>query len=741
MVNRQFVLGSLIAVSSAVALAVTTARQREPRPPPNAPSKTTAVAASESETDVSWQDNSTNELGFEVHRGTTGPNGSYSLLVTTSTNASSHSDGGLTASKQYCYKIRAFNTSGGTTRYSQFSAAACATTLAPPPPPNAPSNTTAVPVSESRTDVSWQDNSTNELGFEVHRGTTGPNGSYSLLVSMNTNASSYSDGGLTALTQYCYKIRAFNTSGGTTRYSEFSAAACATTPLPPPPPAPGAIQVTIATTGTCIDPWYFVQLDNGLSGYFGPNATITLAAVAPGDHTLWLGSVGPNCSVGENPRTVRVTSGGTTNVLFAVTCGIGNTITVTGATTGIDSDPDGYGIELWLSWDGRTWMLAGGGNVPANGSMTVCGLYTGEYELRVTEVAPNCSILTRTPFWLDLSYGGAARAELQAACAPIPQLAFVNVADGNAKIYVTNPSGNGAMRLTSNVTSDRQPAWSLDTAKIAFTSDRDGNPEVYAMNADGSNPVRLTTDGAYDADPAWSPDGTRIAFTTDRDGNFEIYAMNADGSNPVRLTYDTANDGDPAWSPDGTKVAFTSDRDGKSDIYVTNSDGSGVARLTNDPAMATRGADWSPDGTKIAFSGQSCSGPTCSGAIFVMNADGSGVRQLACCDARDPVWSPDGRKIAFTNNVSQSPRIAVVTAEGTNLVELLSGSDPSWRRGSTCVPTSPIEICNNGVDDDCNGLVDAADPACIPPVCDCQVDPYGPGCYGEDGMNICVPGN
>ena len=468
---------------------------------------------------------------------------------------------------------------------------------------------------------------------------------------------------------------------------------------------------------------------------------MTLAGVAPGDHTLWLGSVGPNCSAGDNPRTVRVISGATTNVGFAVTCGMGNTIMVTGVTTGIDLDPDGYGIELWLSWDGRTWLLAGGGSVPANGSLTVCGLYSGDYELRVTEVAPNCSLLTRIPLRLELPFSGAVTAELNAACAPIPQLAFVNVADGNAEIYVTNPTGSGALRLTSNVTSDRQPAWSLDAGKIAFTSDRDGNSEIYVMNADGSNPVRLTNDPAYDAEPAWSPDGAKIAFTSDRDGNFEIYVMNADGSNPVRLTNDAAHDGEPAWSPDGTKIAFTSDRDGKSDIYVMNADGSGVVRLTNDPSTANRSADWSPDGTKIAFSGTSCSSQACSDAFFVMNADGSGIRQLACCDARDPAWSPDGRKIAFTINASPSPRIAVVTADGTNLVELTSGSDPSWRRGSTCVPTSPVEICNNGLDDDCNGLVDGADPACIVPPCDCQLDPYAPWCYGEDGMNICVPGN
>ena len=698
----------------------------------NAPSNTNAVAVSESQVDVHWNDNSANEAGFEVHRSTTGQGGAFSLRAVSGANATNYVDEGPASSTLYCYKVRAFKTADGRTSYSDFSNTACATTLAPPAPPEPPSNTKAVAVSESRTDVSWQDNSTNEIGFEVHRGTTGPSGSFSLLVTTGANATSYSDAALTASTEYCYKIRALNTGGGSTRYSEFSAAACATTLAPPPPPAPGTIQVTTATTGTCIDPWYFVQLDSGYSTYLGSNATMTLAGVAPGDHTLWLGSVGPNCSVGDNPRTVRVTDGATTNVVFAVTCGMGNTITVTGATNGLDLDPDGYGIELWLSWDGRTWILAGGGSVPANGSLTVCGLYSGDYELRVTEVAPNCSLLTRTPLRLEL---------LEAACAPVPQLAFVNAADGNAEIYVTNPSGNGATRLTTNLTSDLQPAWSLDAGKIAFASDRDGNFEIYVMNADGSNPVRLTADVAYDGDPVWSPDGTKIAFMSERDGNFEIYVMNADGSNPVRLTYDDARDGEPAWSPDGTKIAFTSDRDGKSDIYLMNADGSGVARLTNDASTASRGADWSPDGTKIAFSGRSCSGQACSDAVFVTNADGSGIRQLACCDARDPVWSPDGRKIAFTTNASQSPRIAVVTTDGTNLVELTSGSDPSWRRGSTCVPTSPVEICNNGVDDDCNGLVDGADPACIVPPCDCQLDPYASWCYGDDGMNLCYPGD
>ena len=727
---HRFSLAGLLLSVSLLGLAITQPVELSAAPSKpaglNSPSNTNAVAYPESRIGVSWRDNSSNETGFEVHRSAL--DGTFILLARTGANVTGHGDTGLNPSTQYCYKVRAFKTADGRTSYSDFSNTACATTLAPPASPEPPSNTTAVAVSESRTDVSWQDNSTNETGFEVYRSTTGENGTFSLRTATGANTTSYPDEGLAASTQYCYKVRALNTSDGSARYSEFSNAACATTLAPPPPPAPGTIQITISTTGSCPDrDGYFVRLDTGSDTDVGTNATITIAGVAAGDHTVWLGHVAPNCSVENNPRSVHVTSGATTNVVFAVTCGVGNTITVTGATTGIDLDPDGYGIELWLSWGGRTWMLAGGGSVPANGSLTVCGLYTGDYELRVSEVAPNCSLLTRTPFRVDLTFGGAATAELQAACAPIPQLAFVSVADGNAEIYVTNPSGNGATRLTTNLASDLQPAWSLDVGKIAFTSDRDGNFEIYVMNADGSSPVRLTYDAAYDAEPAWSPDGTKIAFTSDRDGNFEIYVMNADGSNPVRLTYDAAHDGEPAWSPDGTKIAFTSDRDGNSEIYVMNADGSRVASLTKDPSTASRAPDWSPDGSRIAFSRKWCSGETCSEGVFVMNADGSGVSQLACCDARDPAWSPDGRKIAFTSNASHSPVIAVVIADGTNLVEVTVGSDPTWRRGSSCVPTSATEICGNGLDDDCNGLIDAADPACA----SCQYGAYqecGDGC-------------
>src|SRR5437764_13515571 len=44
--------------------------------------------------------------------------------------------------------------------------------------------------------LGWQDNSPNETGFEVHRSTTGPGGTFTPLASTVANVTSYSDTGL-----------------------------------------------------------------------------------------------------------------------------------------------------------------------------------------------------------------------------------------------------------------------------------------------------------------------------------------------------------------------------------------------------------------------------------------------------------------------------------------------------------------------------------------------------------------
>ena len=565
------------------------------------PSNTHVVAVSDSRIDVSWRDNSNNETGFEVHRSIDGSTGTFMLLATTAAGVTARGDLGLDPSTQYCYKVRAIKTADGRTRYSNFSNTACATTLAPRPP-NAPSNTQVVAASDSRIDVSWQDNSANETGFEVHRSIDGSTGTFMLLATTAAGVTARGDLGLNPSTQYCYKVRAFITVNSLASFSDFSNTACATT-LPPPPP--------------------------------------------PG-------------------------------------------LNVTGVTTGVDLDPDGYWVDVWMDSGGSRIHVTGIG-LPANGTVTISGLNPADYQVELSRLAVNCDLTSPNPQPVTLGTSGSAGfAEFDVTCAPVTQLAFSSTVDGNPEIYVINSNGTGSARLTLHPAADVKPAWSPDGAKIAFQSNRDGNAEIHVMNADGSNPVRLTDAAAGNFRPAWSPDGTKIAFTSDRDGNAEIYVMNADGSNPVRLTNDAAYDVEPAWSPDGTKIAFQSDRDGNAELYVMNADGSNPVRLTNHPA-ADAEPTWSPDGTKIAFT----SDRDGNAEIYVMNADGSAVTQLTSVGAAGerhshPAWYPDGQKIAFVAASCQgtcSSVIQVVRTNGTDLVELTSGADPAWR-----YPTVPTGI-------------------------------------------------
>lgn len=96
----------------------------------------------------------------------------------------------------------------------------------PVPPPAAPTNLGAVSVSFGQNHLTWTDNSTNETGFEIERSITGVAGSYTLLATVAANTVSYDDLNLTALAEYCYRVRATNAGGS----SDYATPQCSTTP-------------------------------------------------------------------------------------------------------------------------------------------------------------------------------------------------------------------------------------------------------------------------------------------------------------------------------------------------------------------------------------------------------------------------------------------------------------------------------------------------------------------------------
>jgi hypothetical protein len=95
---------------------------------PAAPSGLFAAAASCSQINISWTDNSSGESGFRIER-KTGSGGTYVQTSTVGAGVTSYSDSGLAASTAYYYRVRAY-TSGGNSSYSSESGAT--TTAAPP---------------------------------------------------------------------------------------------------------------------------------------------------------------------------------------------------------------------------------------------------------------------------------------------------------------------------------------------------------------------------------------------------------------------------------------------------------------------------------------------------------------------------------------------------------------------------------------------------------------------------------
>jgi len=90
--------------------------------------------------------------------------------------------------------------------------------------PNAPTNLVSTVVSELQIDLSWADSSDNEDGFRIER-KLGPGGLYTEIATVGANVTTYQDTALTTNTQYCYRVRAYNTGGN----SGYSNEDCATT--------------------------------------------------------------------------------------------------------------------------------------------------------------------------------------------------------------------------------------------------------------------------------------------------------------------------------------------------------------------------------------------------------------------------------------------------------------------------------------------------------------------------------
>ena len=279
------------------------------------------------------------------------------------------------------------------------------------------------------------------------------------------------------------------------------------------------------------------------------------------------------------------------------------------------------------------------------------------------------------------------------------RIVFASSRDGDWDIYSMDVNGDNVVQLTDHPASDGYTACSSDGRRIAFLSGRGVTLDLYVMDSDGNNVIRLTHDNLFEARPSWSPDGTRLAFSNFRwdVGNSEIYVMDADGNNLINLSKHKWQDVTPSWSLDGSTIAFCSYRTGHLNdpkhIFVMNADGTGRRNLTGDTHLRTsKFPTCSPDGRKIAFQSQRLFREGTRTDIYVITANGKELEQLTEDGrSRFPAYSADGTKIAFASSRDGGGHIYLMEANGGNAVELTrtppgTGNGlPSWLPGALAV--------------------------------------------------------
>jgi dipeptidyl aminopeptidase/acylaminoacyl peptidase len=252
-------------------------------------------------------------------------------------------------------------------------------------------------------------------------------------------------------------------------------------------------------------------------------------------------------------------------------------------------------------------------------------------------------------------------------------------------VYTLDPRTGVVTAIVTGTEVDSQPEYSPDGTKFSFVrkSAKDCclSYDVFVAAADGSD-ARLVSAGHPVTDndySQWSPDSAAI-FVGTAQGSLLRFDATGTGA-PVIVAEGLRFLGGEVRPPDGAQILYDPDSTPEIDLWIMNADGTGAKPIL--PANALTGSQhdlsavrWSPDGKMIAFN---CGSPTNTDVshICVMNADGTGIRQLTDeSDAwfeNDLAWSPDSTRIAF-NHWYTDPATGSTTVRPIGVVSITGGA-------------------------------------------------------------------
>jgi Tol biopolymer transport system component len=284
---------------------------------------------------------------------------------------------------------------------------------------------------------------------------------------------------------------------------------------------------------------------------------------------------------------------------------------------------------------------------------------------------------------------------------PLPTAVGGEAAHGRISVAAWSPDGrwlafdgpdaalwvmNAEMEIRRLASADyRGWVWSPTEAQLAMIL----NSKLTVVDASTGRKIDLgDVVGDVTSAPVWSPDGTRILFGARGGSLYSVDVQSGERSMLVRLPGENLDSMDEIeWSPDGAQIAVMNDLEpGGGRLYVMNADGSGVRVLLDDYEPGRLA--WSPDGESIAYVTY---GDGAEGVWTISPAEGLPFAVAASTGISDPVWSPDGSRIAFVGRTADGLGWFAVDADGAGQrLEIDELTYLSWRGGPGFPPAFPI---------------------------------------------------
>ncbi|MGI9038936.1 MAG: hypothetical protein ACR2GQ_08735, partial [Gemmatimonadota bacterium] len=208
---------------------------------------------------------------------------------------------------------------------------------------------------------------------------------------------------------------------------------------------------------------------------------------------------------------------------------------------------------------------------------------TGEIQRRLTKTATD-------PHFESLQFinsSGAWRPDGRG-------FAFATIIKGKPAITIVDPDNGDKLQEIAfeELGEIYTPSYSPDGRRIVFAAVVDGYTDLFVVDLETERLERLTNDLYSDLQPAWSPDGATIAFVTDRFttdlstleyGSYRIGLIEIERDNEI-LPLPAFGKGkhiDPQWAADSQSLYFVTDVSGISNVYRYEFAGGNLYKVTN----------------------------------------------------------------------------------------------------------------------------------------------------------------